>query len=189
MDRPASALSSSFLVAMPQLDDPNFHRSVVLLVQHESDGSFGVVLNRPADLTVVEVLENVGIAWPGGALGSVGWGGPVQPDLAWVLFAGDPPAETGSPEVTALSDGIYLTGSREMLRRIAAQPPADLRLLLGYAGWGAGQLESELAQGAWLLAPLRREIVFSATVDTMWDRVVRGLGIDPTALVPTHGVH
>ncbi len=76
-----------------------------------------------------------------------------------------------------------------MLRAVACHPPAAVRLFLGYAGWGAEQLESELAEGAWLLAPLRREFVFDTAENDMWDKVVRGLGIDPTALVPARGIH
>jgi putative transcriptional regulator len=72
---------------------------------------------------------------------------------------------------------------------VASRPPAEVRLFLGYAGWGAEQLESELAEGAWLLAPLRREVVFDTAEDDMWESVVRSLGVEPTALVPARGIH
>jgi putative transcriptional regulator len=190
-----SELSSSLLVAMPQLDDPNFKRSVVLLVHHGSGGSFGIVLNRSLDLTISELMQNSGISWPAG-IGSVGWGGPVQPERGWVVFTDDrptaiPPAGDDEKEedVATLQQGVRVTGSLEMLKTVASHPPADVRLFLGYAGWGAEQLESELAEGAWLLAPLRREVVFETAADDMWESVVRGLGIDPTALVPARGIH
>lgn len=193
-----SALSSQLLVAMPQLDDPNFRRAVVLMVHHSSGGSFGIVLNRALDLTITELMQNSGIVWPAG-IGSVGWGGPVQPERGWVVFTDDrpttiPPADDDDDDddeadVATLQQGVCVTGSLEMLRTVASHPPADVRLFLGYAGWGAEQLESELAEGAWLTAPMRREVVFDVAADDMWEHVVRGLGIDPTALVPARGIH
>ena len=187
---PVSELSSSLLVAMPQLDDPNFQRSVVLLVHHEPEGSFGLVLNRPVDVTPGQILENLGVEWNGDARqGTVGWGGPVEPSMGWVVFGGEPPATSGDGEVTALRDQVCVTGSLEVLRNMAKQPPSDVRLFLGYAGWGAGQLEGELAEGAWLMAPLARTHVFETAADAMWERVVRGLGVDPAALVSTRGIH
>lgn len=185
----ASELSATLLVAMPQLDDPNFHRGVVLLVHHEAEGSFGLVLNRPVDLTPTQILENVGVTWRGDDSTAVSWGGPVEPSMGWVVFCGEPPVKTSDGEVTTLREGVRVTGSLEVLRAMAAAPPPDLRLFLGYAGWGAGQLESELAEGAWLMAPLTRAVVFETAADAMWERVVRGLGVEPSALVPTRGIH
>ncbi|MEO6028627.1 MAG: YqgE/AlgH family protein [Candidatus Binatia bacterium] len=191
-----SELSSQLLVAMPQLDDPNFRRAVVLLVHHGSGGSFGIVLNRALDLTITELMQNSGIAWPPG-IGSVGWGGPVQPERGWVVFTDDRPTmiqpagdeDDDEEDVATLQQGVRVTGSLEMLRTVASHPPSDVRLFLGYAGWGAEQLESELAEGAWLTAPMRREVVFEVAADDMWEHVVRGLGVDPTALVPARGIH
>jgi putative transcriptional regulator len=184
-----SELTSQLLVAMPQLDDPNFRRSVVLLVHHGTAGCFGIVLNRSLDLTIGELMQNSGIEWPDG-VGSVGWGGPVQPERGWVVFADDDPSDTAdTQDVATLEQGLRVTGSLEMLKSVASRPPTDVRLFLGYAGWDADQLEGELAEGAWLLAPLRREVVFDTAADDMWEHVVRGLGIDPTALIPARGIH
>jgi len=186
-----SELSSQLLVAMPQLDDPNFKRSVVLLVHHGGGGSFGIVLNRSLDVTMSELMQNSGIEWPPG-VGSVGWGGPVQPERGWVVFCDDDrpaPSPPGDDDVATLEHGVCVTGSLDLLRSVASRPPTAVRLFLGYAGWGAEQLESELAEGAWLTAPLRREVVFDTAEDDMWEAVVRGLGIDPSALVPARGIH
>lgn len=174
---------------MPQLDDPNFRRAVVLLVHHGTEGSFGIVLNRALDLTITELMENSGIRWPTG-VGSVGWGGPVQPERGWVVFGSDG-SVTGTSEenVATLQQGVCVTGSLDMLRTVATSPPADVRLFLGYAGWDAEQLQHELVEGAWLLAPMRRDVVFETAADEMWESVVRGLGVDPTALVPAKGIH
>jgi len=184
-----SELSSSLLVAMPQLDDPNFHRSVILLVHHETDGSFGLVLNRPVEVDLAQVLEHVGLEPREEAAGSVGWGGPVHPEMGWIVFAGEVPGDAREREVTALDNDICVTGSLDILSSLTARPSTELRLLLGYAGWGPGQLESELAEGAWLLAPLSREIVFATAADGMWERSIRSLGVDPATLVPTRGIH
>jgi putative transcriptional regulator len=186
-----SELTSQLLVAMPQLDDPNFKRSVVLLVHHGEGGSFGIVLNRSLDVTMSELMQNSGIQWPAG-VGSVGWGGPVQPERGWVVFCDEdrpPPPVATEEDIATLQQGVCVTGSLDMLRSVASHPPSAVRLFLGYAGWGAEQLESELAEGAWLLAPLRREVVFDTAEDDMWEAVVRGLGIAPTALVPARGIH
>jgi putative transcriptional regulator len=95
----------------------------------------------------------------------------------------------GSDDVKPVGDGIGFAGSLEVLRQLASDPPDDLQLLLGYAGWGPGQLESELSEGAWLLAPVSREVVFGVEAGAMWEHVVRSLGIEPSTLVATRGVH
>jgi putative transcriptional regulator len=115
----------------------------------------------------------------------------VQPEPGWVVFTDDGPdvPATDDEDVATLREGVRVTGSLEMLRTVANQPPSEVRLYLGYAGWGADQLESELAEGAWLLAPLRREVIFDTNEDDMWETVVRSLGIEPTALIPARGIH
>jgi putative transcriptional regulator len=114
------------------------------------------------------------------------WGGPVQPQTGWVLFEG--PADP-SEEARDLGEGIAFAGSLDVLRGIAAAPPERTRVLLGYAGWGPGQLESELAQGAWLVAPVDRQTLFEVDCEDMWVHVVRSLGIEPATLVAGRGVH
>ena len=187
-----SSLAPRLLVAMPQLVDPNFKRTVVLLIHHDESGTFGVVLNRPTDITAPSLCQTLEIDWQGRPDDIIDWGGPVQPQTGWVLFEGeDAPAGVGigTEEVKDVAEGICFAGSLEVLREVAQSPPDNVRVLLGYAGWGPGQLEMELAEGAWLLAPVTREIVFGVEHDSMWDRVVRGLGVDPSTLVPSRGVH
>ncbi len=173
---------------MPQLADPNFHRTVVLLIHHDESGTFGVVLNRPTDLTALGLCSSLEIEWQGDPEEAIDWGGPVQPTTGWVLFDDDEAvAEPGA--VQDVGEGIRFAGSLEVLRSVATCPPPKVRLLLGYAGWGPGQLEFELSQGAWLLAPATSEVVFDVEPDCMWEHVVRGLGIEPATLVATRGVH
>jgi len=177
---------------MPQLLDPNFERTVVLLIHHAPDGTFGVVLNRETQITAPSLCATLEIEWRGDQHEAVDWGGPVQPQTGWVLFDDASPLDTDPEienEIKSLEGGLRFAGSLEVLRSVAKRPPEHLRLLLGYAGWGPGQLESELAQGAWLLAPLERAAVFDVARDAMWEHVVRSLGIEPATLAPTHGVH
>jgi len=172
---------------MPQLMDPNFRRAVVLLVHHDAEGTFGLVVNREADLTVDVLCQDLELEWKGDRNAPLAWGGPVQPNTGWVLFGDGAAGEID--DANELVPGLSVAGSLETLRKIADAPPADLRLLLGYAGWGPHQLEEELAQGAWLVAPAAPDVVFGVDSDAMWDHVVRSLGIDPATLIATPGVH
>ena len=183
-----TSLAPAFLVAMPQLRDPNFRRSVVLLIHHDEQGTFGVVINRPTDVTATGLCSSLELDWCGTPEKGIGWGGPVQPQTGWLLL-GDAPDVAGREEVKHVGEGIHFAGSLDVLRSVAEDPPQDLHLLLGYAGWGPGQLESELAEGAWLIAPVSRDVVFGVHPEAMWDHVVRSLGIEPSTLVASRGVH
>jgi putative transcriptional regulator len=184
----SASIAPSLLVAMPQLLDPNFHRTVVLLVHHDVGGSFGVVLNRTTEIRAERLCESIDIPWRGDPDAEICWGGPVQPQTGWVLF-GDAPAVATLEDVREVAPGLHFAGSLEVLRRIAEEPPGAMRLMLGYAGWGPGQLESELAEGAWLLAPAEGRVVFEVAYDEMWTHVVRSLGVEPATLVASRGVH
>ena len=183
------SLSAALLVAMPQLQDPNFRRTVMLIVEHSEDGAFGLVLNRDVDLSAATLCASLDVLWCGNPSANIRWGGPVEPNTGWLLFNEGLTLDSDSPEVTHVRDGIYLARSLEILRAIAGAPPSDVSFFLGYAGWGPGQLEGEMTQGAWLVAPSDPDVVFGVAPDAMWDHVVRGLGIDPATLVPTQGVH
>jgi putative transcriptional regulator len=184
----ASPLAPSLLVAMPQLLDPNFQRSVVLVVHHDENGSFGVVLNRTTGLNAPNLCATLEIEWKGRQDDPIDWGGPVQPQTGWVIF-GDEVASSVGSEATAVADGVFFAGSLEVLREVASHPVDRVRLLLGYAGWGPGQLEGELMQGAWLSAPVTSEVVFEVDPEEMWAYVLRDLGIEPATLVPSTGIH
>jgi len=169
---------------MPQLADPNFHRSAVLLVEHGDEGTFGLVLNRPTPLLASELCGGLDIEWRGAAEARVCSGGPCQPDTGWLLFDG-----AQSFDAQTVLDGLHFARSLDVLRRVAQDPPRHARLFLGYSGWGPGQLQQELAAGAWIVAPAEPRLVFHDDLDGLWDRVLRGLGIDPATLVQTTGVH
>jgi putative transcriptional regulator len=186
---PKSSLCSSLLVAMPQLADPNFRRAVVLIVHHDADSTFGLVLNREVELSVRELCESLEFSWHGSGDAEVAWGGPVETNTGWVLFQDDLDTEIEGDHVSRLDGELCFAGSMDVLRQLAALPPQDLRIFLGYAGWGRGQLETELAQGAWVVAPMSPEVVFDVPPESMWEHVLRGMQIDPARLFPTAGVH
>lgn len=172
---------------MPDLVDPNFRRTVVLLVHHDGDGTVGLVLNRPAEVRAADLCETLDVVWTGDARQPVHWGGPVQPNTGWVVTGDD--ALAGVSGVTAIGCGIHFAGSLEALRAVAKYPPERLRIFLGYAGWGPGQLEGELAQGAWVVVPLSAATVFDVPAEELWTHAWRVLGIDPATVVSTPGVH
>lgn len=169
------------LLAMPQVADPFFRKSVVLLLAHQEEGSFGFIVNRPTELKVVEILRDLEIEWRGDPAVRARFGGPVQPQVGTVLFAGgeELPELPGATEVLP---GIRLSQNLAELARLAEQPPERLRLLLGYAGWGAGQLVSEIVRNDWLTAPVDDALIFGETGEEAWRRGLRSVGVDPDTL-------
>src|SRR2546422_2698382 len=184
----SASFAPTLLLAMPQLRAPNFHRSVVLLCEHGARGALGfVVTGRTGVRAAGAVVLEPPIA---GDSGLMLWtGGPVEPQRGFLLL-GDDPGVTDSERV---AEGFHLTASVEVLRRLLETAPADMerrraRLLLGYAGWGPGQLDAELTASAWLTAPPDPALVFETPAEHMWERAIRGLGVDPMALQVGAGV-
>ncbi len=181
-------VAPGLLIAMPQLLDPNFHKTVVLMLEHDDHGSFGLVVNRPGGAALAELLEGIEILWEGEA-GEVAWsGGPVQPETGWILHEpiGALNDEKGTLEIVS---GLCLSSAPTALRLVANRPPDRLRFILGYSGWGPGQLQHELAEGAWVHSDVTPEFLFDTPFDRMWDASLRRIGIDPDMLVPAAGVH
>lgn len=171
------------LLAMPQVLDPFFFRSVVLLASHDEEGSFGIIVNRPANLKVQEILDDLSIAWRGDAEAAAFVGGPVQPQRGMVLFHREDDLTAAMEETsTQVSPGLYLTQHVANLEVLAQSPPSTLRLLLGYAGWGSGQLLTEVQRHDWLTAPVDLDLVFSANPEEVWEIALGSVGIDPAAL-------
>src|SRR3954454_12413369 len=170
------------LMAMPQVLDPFFHRSVVLLLHHEPEGSIGFIVNRPTGIKVSEILKGMDVGWRGRDETVAYFGGPVQPNLGTVLFAPVLPAGGEEDTATEIAPGVALTQHIGDLSRLAEEPPDRFRLLLGYAGWGEGQLMEEILRNDWLTAPLASDLIFSPDPDQMWNAALRSVGIDPAAL-------
>jgi putative transcriptional regulator len=175
----------TLLLSMPQMQDPNFARTVVLLCDYVPDGAFGLVLNRPTDLPASEMVRLDPPVLAGNAL-PLFIGGPVQPERGWILV-GEPPQES---DFRTVIDGLYLSTSPQLLRRVLqARPEPRARVVAGYAGWGPGQLDEELAQSSWLMADVQLDLVFDVEVNVMWETAIRRLGADPLLLQTSPGVH
>lgn len=187
-------LAPGLLLAMPQLADPNFSRAVVLMIEHSENGSFGLVINHPSPIKATELLESLEMSWRGEDSAVVWAGGPVSPSTGWVLhepFLFEEPIGAVEPgrgtiEVTST---ISLSTSPDRLRAIASAPPRNVRLLLGYSGWGPGQLAQEMARGAWLHTAADPRLVFETPPDRMWEAAMKTLGIDAGDLSIGRGVN
>ncbi len=175
----------TLLLSMPQLQDPNFARAVVLLCDFLPEGAFGLVLNRPTEMHASAMVKLDPPVVGGNDL-PLWFGGPVEPQRGWILV-GDMPEE---PEYRTIVKGLYLSTSPSLLRRVLeSSPPPRARVLAGYAGWGPGQLDEELAQSAWLMADVDLDLIFDIDPTRMWETAIRRLGADPSALQTSHGVH
>ncbi|MES0874022.1 YqgE/AlgH family protein [Sinimarinibacterium thermocellulolyticum] len=173
-------LRNQFLVAMPSLDDENFSHTVSLVCEHSDSGAIGLVINRPTELLLTEVMEQMGLEHEGvDARAIVFWGGPVQPERGFVIH-GDP---GGWESSIALGDELYVTTSRDVLRAIGkGEGPREYVVALGYAGWGAGQLESEILHNAWLHTPVDQQILFRTPPPLRWAAATKLLGVDVSQL-------
>jgi len=174
----------SLLLSMPQMQDPNFARTVVLLCDYSPDGAFGLVLNRPTEMAATSMVTLEPPVEDGNSM-PLWLGGPVEPQRGWILVNHAPDVE-----FKTISDGLYLSTSPSLLRRVLETKPAPrARVLAGYAGWGPGQLDEELAQSAWLMSDIDLDLIFDVEPATMWETAIRRLGADPATLTTGHGVH
>jgi putative transcriptional regulator len=179
------SLAPVLLVSMTQMLDPNFSKTVVLLAEYGPHGAFGLVVNRRMDepaMSIVTADEPLDIH-PGMYLYT---GGPVEPTRAWILTA----KEELDAEALEVMPGVYLSASATLVRRtLESAPEPGTRMVVGYAGWGAGQLDVELAQGSWLMAPVQPDLIFETSTDTMWETAIRRMGAEPSMLHGSSGVH
>ena len=175
---------------MPQMLDPNFSRTVVLLCKHGDDGAFGLVVNRPL---VTSGLVTVNLDPPVSTERELQlWvGGPVEPQRSCVLVGHVPePDEADDLQGMRVAENLYVSTSPILLRRLfEPDPPPMTRLFVGYSGWGRGQLEAELEESAWLISDVDRDLIFNVPSDKLWETAIRRLGADPSALHTSRGVH
>jgi len=165
------SLAGQLLIATPAMGDPRFQNTVLVMIRHNKDGAMGVVINRPlGEQSLARLLEAIGEKSDGAAGNiQVFSGGPVQPELGFVLHSTDY-RRTGTLDITG---EMALTATPEIFRDIAAKAgPKKVLLAFGYAGWGPGQLENEIAHNAWYTAPLDSKLVFDEDRDRVWELAV-----------------
>lgn len=181
------SLSGQLLVAMPNLDDPGFSRGVTLLCQHDAQGAVGLLINRPADFQFRDVLGQLQLSSDRKDINRfpVLIGGPVQPERGFVVH----PAAQGEWDSSyRINEHWAITTSRDILAAIArGEGPDQALMILGYAGWGAGQLEQELLDNAWLTAAADRQILFDTAMEQRWQAATRSMGFDSHQLSPHVG--
>jgi len=170
-------LTNQFVIAMPSLQDPNFHRTVTYLRAHNDEGAMGIVINRPLDLNLAEILGHMAIDVDNEDVNDmmVLQGGPVQRDRGFVIH--EPAGEWDA--VLAVGTEIGVATSRDILTAVAhGNGPDRAVVALGYAGWGAGQVEREVQQNAWLSGPADSSIIFDLPYDERYESAARLLGVE-----------
>ena len=170
-------LTNHFLIAMPKLEDGNFTRSVTYMCEHDDRGSLGITINRPADVLLEEIFQQLDIACDNELINQqqVFIGGPVQQDRGFLLHS---PVGNWDSSLR-VTDDIAVTTSKDILEAIArGEGPEQVIIALGYAGWGPGQLEFEMSENAWLSCPANRQILFETPAEKRWEQAAMLLGID-----------
>lgn len=187
MEDTTTNLCGKLLIAMPDMGDPRFDQSVVYLCAHSDEGAMGLIVNKPQpSVRFSHLLEQLGIEKSAEARDiRVHFGGPVEMTRGFVLHTSDYRSETGTLDV---EDGIGMTATMDVLEDIArGKGPQTSMLALGYAGWGPGQLESEIQQNGWLMSDPRDDILFVRANEHKWTAALKVLGIDPLLLSSTGG--
>lgn len=182
-------LTGKILIAMPGMTDQRFERSVVLVCAHSDDGAMGLVLNHPLpEIDFGELLEQLGIEVEENARQvQIRFGGPVEPGRGFVLHK---VAEHGTDPEGRMRIGhaLAMTTTRDILEDLAqGQGPEPAVLALGYAGWGPGQLESEMLANGWLTGDSAEDLIFDDANDDKWQRALRAQGVDPSLLSAASG--
>jgi putative transcriptional regulator len=178
-------LTNQFLIAMPGMADDMFAGSVIYLCEHTERGALGLVINKPIDIKLKNLFERVDLALdrPELAEEPVYFGGPVQTERGFVLhdhLGSDTPLYNSTLSVPG---GLDMTTSRDVLEALSeGTGPRRVLITLGYAGWGAGQLEDELSRNGWLNVPADPGIIFNTPVELRYNRALSLIGIDPMML-------
>jgi len=180
----SESLAPGLIYAVPQLLDPNFHQSVVLLLQQNDQGAFGVVINHESSLMLEDLCRGHNIPYAGEKGKKVRRGGPVQPEQGLVLY-GD---ELTDPEGQSVVDGLQVSFSRETLGRLCLLQRGRFQCFAGYAGWAPGQLTREIEEGSWIFGPVDPILALDVPPDEMWMHGLRSLGIEPSSIVPGSSV-
>ena len=181
-----ASFNNQLLIAMPGMADPNFSSTVTLVCEHNSDGALGIIINRPMTLNLGGLFEQLDLEHADAAVAAAPIldGGPVATERGFVLHS---PCDHFEHSVSVSPD-IQMTLSRDVLDAIASGHGPDKSIVaLGYAGWGAGQLEAEMLANTWLSVPASAEIVFDVPFEQRWRTAADVLGIDISQLSPDAG--
>lgn len=181
-----SELAPGFLVASPSLTDPNFRHAVVLLIEHRSEGSLGFVVNRPARIDFRTVIEELGLLdeLENDTDVPVLAGGPVARNTGWIVSSSGT-LGGGSDDTISVTERLHVSASKEQLQLLAASGARrgdEHVLVLGYAGWGAGQLDEEIRQGAWIPVGLPDGVLFGTAPEDRWQTALQSSGINPLCI-------
>jgi len=186
-ERPRDFLTGQMLIAMPNMGDPRFEQSLIFMCSHDDEHAMGIIVNKPlADIGFADLLEQLDIeAGETAADAPVFFGGPVQTERGVVLHTLDYALET----TVRLSSDLGMTASKEVLidiggRAPANPPPRRYLLAIGHAGWGAGQLEQEIAMNAWAHCDADEAIIFDGATEATWKRALSSLGVTGAMLSP-----
>lgn len=174
-------LTNQFLIAMPSMADPNFSRTVTYMCAHNDDGAMGIVINRPMEIELGEVFAQMHIDSDDSAANAqpIYEGGPVHRDRGFIIHY---PAIDWDSTIR-VTDELAVSTSRDILEAMSGgNGPEESLVALGYAGWGAGQLEQEMSQNAWLSGPATLEIIFHTPAARRWERAAASMGVDLGAL-------
>lgn len=182
--------TGTLLLASPDLRDPNFEKTAILIVEHNEGGAFGLVVNRPLEVTLRQMAAALKVPWSGGEGGApVFGGGPVMTESIWMLRERRPDEKTATSNARLIEPGLVITSEAEEIRGTLGRPVGTFKIFAGYAGWSEAQLEHEMAQGSWLVARPSRELIFSTAAAASWSRALAEIGINPDYYVPSSGVH
>ncbi|GHD05987.1 YqgE/AlgH family protein [Tianweitania populi] len=185
-------LDDHFLLAMPAMKDDRFARTVIYICAHNEDGAMGLIINQPQQMRFPDLLVQIGVIEEQDAIRLpdsardliVRHGGPVDRSRGFVLHSDDVTMESSTP----VAEDIFLTATVDILRAISAgKGPKHTLMALGYAGWGAGQLETEIIENGWLTCPANAELLFDSEIEQKYDRILSSIGIDLAHLSHTAG--
>lgn len=180
------SLMGKLLIAMPQMGDTRFHKAVIFMCAHDANGAMGLVINHILPgLDLGELLEQLHIEEKNPQVDiPVMSGGPVETARGFILHEGS----FSATESLEIKSNIYVTGTIDALKAVAkGQGPKNMLFILGYAGWGAGQLDQEMQQNSWLVIDADTDVIFESAPEDRWDRAIKKLGIDPLMLFDTTG--
>tara|TARA_R110000850_G_scaffold137840_7_gene258970 strand:- start:137 stop:718 length:582 start_codon:yes stop_codon:yes gene_type:complete len=172
-----NSLANHFLISMPQMLDPSFAGALTYICEHNEEGAMGIIINRPIKIGLNDILAQLNMPDIDKSY-SIHWGGPVQEDRGFIIHTAK--QENGQQWESSLEivPGIRLTTSKDIIKAIAEnQGPEKFIIALGYAGWGSGQLEQELAENTWLCCPANEQLLFDVDVANKRKAAINGLGI------------